>query len=51
MNDPSRRISTSAHPPEVSRHQANVGGRFVERFRATHGRKTNLMRRVDSKGW
>jgi uncharacterized Zn finger protein len=24
---------------------------FVERVRATHGRKTNLMRRVDAKGW
>ena len=24
---------------------------FVERIRATHGRKTNLMRRVDAKGW
>ena len=24
---------------------------FVERIRATHVRKTNLMRRVDAKGW
>ena len=24
---------------------------FVEHVRATHGRKTNLMRRVDAKGW
>ena len=24
---------------------------FIERVRATHGRKTNLMRRVESKGW
>jgi hypothetical protein len=24
---------------------------FVEHVRATHGRKANLMRRVDAKGW
>jgi len=31
--------------------QPDAFARFVERVRAAHGRKTNLMRRVDAKGW